>query len=560
LVLNQNNYVATGGEGAIYRAGATVIKIYTDKAKMLRDRMPEKIKLLSKIRHKYIVAPDGLAYDVNKNPIGFYMRDAGGAPLPPAFTNAFRQRENFGDEEAKRLIDRMRETIKFAHDTGALLVDPNELNWLLVTKGSGGPEPKIIDVDSWQIKNWPAKVIMPSIRDWHSPAFSIFTDWFAWGIVTFQIFTGLHPYKGVLAGYKPSELERRMKDNASVFAKDVRLNHAVRDFNSIPGALLEWYKAAFQHGERAIPPSAYDTGIAAPLPARVMHITTTATGALVFEKLFEKINDPVIRIWPCGACLTASGDLFDLGLKRAIAKLGSRDSEVVEVEGGWLIANQASKQSALSFVNKTSLREERLSWALTTEKFFRFANRLFAVTNRGITEIIFTNFGKPVLSPGQTWRAMPNATKWFGGVGIQDAMGAMFLALPFDEKSCAQMRAKELDSLNPIAAEAGHRFAAVIALDKNGVYWKLEFAFDHDYQTYKVARSEIESPDINLTILPKGVYAEIAEDGELIVSAPIAGKINKISDKNITADMALANWENAVLYIKNGSVWSLRMK
>ena len=71
---------------------------------------------------------------------------------------------------------------------------------------------------------------------------------------------------------------------------------------------------------------------------------------------------------------------------------------------------------------------------------------------------------------------------------------------------------------------------------------------------------DLSSPDINLTILPKGVYAEIAEDGELIVSAPIAGKINKISDKNITADMALANWENAVLYIKNGSVWSLRMK
>src|SRR3989338_4922866 len=295
LTLRESDYKATGGEGILYRANATMVKLYLDQNKVGNDSMPEKLKLLSAIRHEYIVSPRGLVLDLQKNPIGFYMDYVEAEPLPRVFTNAFRQRENFGNSEASALVERMRETVSFAHKNKALLVDANELNWLVVVKGKGGPEPRVIDVDSWSLGSWPPKVIMPSIKDWHSKGFSVLTDWFAWGIITFQIFVGIHPYKGTVNGYQRDDLEKRMKNNASVFTPNTGLAHSVRDFNLIPGTLLDWYMAVFQHGERSEPPSVYTLGVSANQTTRALHITTTSAGALIFEKLFEKINDPIVR-------------------------------------------------------------------------------------------------------------------------------------------------------------------------------------------------------------------------------------------------------------------------
>ena len=176
------------------------------------------------------------------------------------------------------------------------------------------------------------------------------------------------------------------------------------------------------------------------------------------------------------------------------------------------------------------------------------------------SEIIFTNLGKAMISPGQTWGVMANATKWLDGVGVQDAMGAMFLILPFGDKSLTQMRVRELDGLQTVSAKAGHRFVTAVALDKQGKYHKFDFILSHDYGAYRVSQNEVDTPELNMAILPKGVCAEIVDDGELIVSVPSSGKINKAADKNITTDMELANWENGVLYIQNGAVWKLRMK
>lgn len=560
ITLRESNYKATGGEASIYRANSTSIKIYTDTGKMQRDRMPEKMKLLSQIRHEYIVAPQGLVFDEKNNPIGFYMPFVEAEHLARVFTNDFRQRSNFGDEEAKRLVERMRETVKIAHGHKALMVDANELNWLTIINGKGGPEPRVIDVDSWSVGSWPPKVIMPSIRDWNNPKFSTLTDWFSWGVVTFQILSGIHPYKGTLAGYERGELEKRMKNNASVFSKGIQLNTAVRDFKTIPGPLLDWYQAVFQKGERVMPPSPYDTGLAAAAPASVLRVTITATGALVFEKLFEETNNPVIRVWSSGVCLLKSGKLINLAKKRVIGKMQSMEGEVVKVNGGWLIADIVAGKFSYSFVNEQSLQEEKLSLLMSSDKLVRYAERLFIVTDRGLTEIIFTNLGKAIISPGQTWGVMINATKWFDGVGVQDAMGAMFLVLPFSDKSSTQMRVRELDGLQTISAKAGHRFVALVALDKLGRYQKMEFVFDQDYKTYKLNQCEVDTSELNITILPKGVNASIIDDGELIISVPTSGKINKVADKNITTNMKLTNHENTVLYVKDGAVWSLKMK
>ena len=99
LTLRQNDYLATGGEGTVYKVNGMVIKIYTDPNKIVRDNIPGKIKKLSVFVHPYISVPQGLVFSSNK-PVGFYMPFAEGEPLSRVFTNDFRTRESFADPAA----------------------------------------------------------------------------------------------------------------------------------------------------------------------------------------------------------------------------------------------------------------------------------------------------------------------------------------------------------------------------------------------------------------------------------------------------------------------------
>lgn len=562
LTLHPGDYLAGGGEGSIYRINNTVVKLYHDSGKMIKEGMVDKIKLLSRLKHQYVMSPDGVVTDSQSRAIGFYLPYADGEPLARVFTTSFRQRQKFGDKEAMTLVDRMREVVRFAHDHQAVLVDPNELNWLTYLLGTQGPEPRIIDVDSWAIGHWKARAIMPSIRDWHSKDFNEMTDWFSWGIVTFQVFTGIHPYKGTLDGYRNNDLESRMKTNASVFLPDVRLNRAVRDFSCIPGSLLDWYKVTFQQGQRTIPPSPFDKAIGPTAPmARTYRLVTTATGALVFDLLFKKTNDSVIRLWPCGVVLLNSGELINLSSQKAIGKMVSPDGELIQVKDGWLISDWINSELKFFYIDDRSFQVTELSLNLRADKLIRYENRLFLVTDRELVELQLMFAGRPILAVGQRTQILqPKATRWFDGFGFQEAMGAVFLVTPFGDASCITLRVKELDGFKPITGKAGNRFITIIAADKTGSYHKIEIIPNKDYSSYQVRRETVDAPELNVSILPKGVCAAIDEDGKLIIFVPTSGVINEVADKMISTDLILGNWDNRVLFIKNGEVWSVAMR
>ncbi len=560
VTLRPSDHVATGGQGSVYRIGDDIIKIYHDDGKMRKSGLPEKIKLLTALKHPYVVAPKGLVLS-GGDPVGYYMPDASGHALSLVFTNQFYQSPGFSAKQASTLVDRMREVFIFGHGKGAVLVDPNELNWHVVMNSKNGVEPRALDVDSWAIGRFPPEVIMPSIRDWHQKTFDERSDWFSWGIVTFQVYTGIHPYKGTLDGFKRGDLEGRMRANASVFAPGVRLNQAVRDFSCIPGPLHSWYEATFQKGERITPPSAFDTGVTTPAAARIMRVVTTGqTGKLVMEKIFDQVNDSAIRMFHSGVVLLASGKLFDLSSKRHIANATSRECEVVKVKDGWLIADWNGKTPRFEYVNEHSLSKTELTLAISTNHLLSYENRMFAVTEKGLTELVIHMFAKPLLSAGQTWGVMMNSTKWFDGVGVQDAMGATYAVLPFGETSCAQTRVRELDLQQVINAKSGNRFVSFVTLAKDGKYRKIDLVFTADYSTYQPFIVEVDGPELNLAILPKGVAATIVEDGELTIFVPTNGVTNVVKDTAVKTDMVLSNWGDKVMYIQNGAVWSLRMK
>lgn len=560
LNLSPNDHIATGGEGSVYKKAGTVIKIYTDKAKMQRDGMADKIRLLAKIKHPNIVGPQGIVTDEQGNEIGYYMPFAQGEPLSRVFTNDFRLREGVDDKDTTTLVDRMRQVVQCAHGHQAVLVDANELNWIATFDKKDGANPFVLDVDSWAIGKWPAKVIMPSIRDWHTNGFNQKSDWYSWGIVTFQVFTGIHPFKGTLDGYKPIDLEKRMKNRASVFTPGVRLNRAVRDFSCIPGRLRDWYLAAFQQDDRSVPPSPFDTGASLAKAAAIARVVVTTTGRLSYEKLFGKTGDPVVQIFPCGIVQLESGSLIDPLTKREIGVAKSRRCEVIRVENGWMKADKVGSDFHYSYINNTNFQEEVLTLQLRGHDLLRYENRLFLITDQGLTELKLKILGKPILSAGNTWGAMINSTRWYDGVGIQDTLGAMYLIAPFGENACGHIRVRELDGLRPITAKAGNRFIVIIAADRKGDYHKIELTFDAEYKNHSLWRGVVDSPELNMAILPKGVCATIVDDGELVIFVPTNGKVNKVPDKALTTEMKLGNLGDTVVYIQDGNLWKLTLK
>ena len=560
LTIRPSDHIATGGEASVYRAHSTAVKIYTDPGKMRRDGMTQKVKLLKALSHNYICAPEGVVRDTKGEAIGIYLPFAEGEVMPRIFASAYWAREGFDVSRAKKLVDRMREATRFIHDHKAVMVDSNELNWIAMVNGQNGPEPRAIDVDQYSIGSYGPKAIMMSIKDWHTEGFNELTDWFAWGVVTFQIFTGIHPYRGTLDGYTQRDLEKRMKDNTSVFEKGVRLNTAVRDFNSIPGPLLEWYRAVFEKKNRTVPPSPFDATTKTPAPARVHKTVVSGAGALVLDKLFERVNDAVVRVFPCGVVQTITGTLFDLATKREVLKANPH-AEVIKVPGGWVIAESMPSAHTFTFVDANTKVAQLIPVSLKALRVTRHENRLFLVTEAELVELKFLQGVRPMLVNGpRTQILLPQSTRWFDGLGIQKVFDSTFLVLPFGNAACITVRAKELDGITPIGAYAGNRFASIVGLDKSGAYQKFEFTFAIDYSSYAAWNDGMDSPELNITILPKGVVAMILEDNELCVYVPSNGAKKKVKDAMIQSGQPLAHWDDTVVMVKDGALWSVKMK
>lgn len=557
VTLRPSDHIATGGEGSIYKIGDCAVKMYLDPLRMRQLGLPEKIKRLAKLVHPFVVAPRGLVLDERSEVVGHYLPFvSGGQALSIVFTKTFWDAQPFDFGKASELVDGMRQVFHHAHQNSVNLVDANELNWFAVVDNK--VEPRVIDVDSWVFENDvpPSVPKMPSIRDWHGKVVSRESDWFAFAVVSFQVYSGIHPYKGTLAGFERSDLVGRMKARASVFAPGVRLNAVVRDLTKIPGALLKWYEAVFQGDERSIPPSPYDRSISAAPAARVARtIVLAAGGQLSHELIFSMIN-PVIRTFSCGVVQTADGTLWDLGSKRA---LGSRSKkcEVVRVDRGWLVGDGNS----FFHVSENDATTTPLSIPVQAHRIFTSGNRMFAVIDRGLVEIKVKIFQQPIGSFGQQWGVMVNSTRWFDGLGVLDALGAMHLILPFGEDKVSTVRVKELDGMKVVAGKAGNRFASIIAVDRAGDYHKIELTFDKEYALPpKVWQGKTDSAELNLAILPKGVCATIVKDGELDLFAPTGSGVKRVEDPQIATDMLLANWGDVVVYVKNGEVWSLKLK
>jgi hypothetical protein len=571
VTLRPTDHLATGGEGAVYLKNNLIFKLFLDPARAQANGMAEKIRLLSQIRHPYIVAPLDVLLDNQHQVVGYYMAEASGVPLMKTFTNSWRDLNAFTNTQAVQLVDNMRDAVLAAHALKAVIVDGNETNYLVQ-----GVEPRIIDVDSWQIGKHKGTALMPSIRDYHQTGHNEGTDWFAWGICSFQVLTGIHPYKGTHPGFKKGDLEARMRANASVFDNQVRLNAAVRDFSCVPAPLKAWYEGVFSAGERSAPPSARLSQVPVNLTKKV-RIRQTATGSVRHDRVrgldgkIRHVSGNGIAFYDGPSGLAA----FDLYRQQAIPTL--TPAEIAE-----LFANRAGLvRHADSFVyvcqSASALqgrivpgeRDPRPAQPLTnvlplaSPKLVMMGNRLFAlnpVSDLGLVELELTAMGtKTALMVKTAWPVNVQSTRFFDGVGLTDSLGVPFLVVPQQDALVIQ-KAGALANYKVINAfSRGSAYVWAHGVSRaDGQIYRLELrSTGKEFELLQA--TVVDDPELNLAVTSKGIAVGFLEDGVVTVLNTTGSAGKEVQDPGVTKEMHLFALPDGVYYYLDRDVFKVSL-
>lgn len=547
VILKPSDYITSGGEGSIYRQRDVIYKIYAPGRTGL-NAMAQKFLLLSAIKHKGISAPQDVVHDLKGNLVGFTMPYVTGEVLVRFFNNDFRNQHKFGLQETIKVAQGMKEIVAAAHAHKALIVDGNEMNYLV-----NGDEPCIIDVDSWEIDKFKATAIMPSIRDYQSSGFGTLTDWYSWGIVSFQLFTGIHPFKGKHPKYKPTDMVDRMKKNVSVFNSHVLLPSAARDLKEIPTNLKDWYEAEFEKGVRTLPP---DNFVAAVQPKVIQKTVYKSTGKIVFTKIKE-FQENILQYFPNGMVITgeraySKTSRLGIELHRMFPMLVNNNYHCISTDFGQVLAKDGCDSVAL--INGDSFEMLPL---LERSTFFSGAGRLFRIVDAGIMEVNAVRLGTKVsVFPGAIWRLNPQSTYFGKGAAVYDALGTPFLVMPMGVAGCLVNRQDELKDKVIIDVKGIDKFVTCLVKDRSGQNFKVELFYKNQYSAQPWVGSTDET-GLNFAVNHRGTVATVVDDGELVLFSPTTGQSSKVTDKHIKADMALCTVDDNIGFTKDNEIWSI---
>ncbi|MCP4699122.1 MAG: hypothetical protein GY862_20055 [Gammaproteobacteria bacterium] len=547
--LTDQDFVAEGGEGKLYASGQEIYKIYTDSGKMIPAAKIRELSLLDKTN---IIRPQAVLLDSKNKPVGFSMaRVERSVALPRLFTNDFRNRNQVRDDMILRLIERMMETTVFIHDQNCLLVDGNEMNYLVDEKDY--QTPYFIDVDSYQTPNFPATAIMPSIRDYHTQKFSRLTDWFAFAIVACQLFVGIHPYKGKHPKFKKRDLQARMQANLSIFNKGVSLPAAVRDFGVIPAAFHDWFVRLFEKGERVPPPLLAGATTARAIRKKIVQGTDNFIISLLRE--FSETIRAHTAYNGIQCVLTDSGFHID---KRVFTH-AHKDTRAV-------FAPKSLIPLAISIRDDLLCAEEietgiAIPAAIKAERILLANNSLYAINHDNLTQINVNEYkNKRIISAGAAWKIMPHASQVLEGMVYQSVLGKPYLAIPYPAHACMIRPIPELAGYKIIEGKHDNGVAMLTGY-KDGRYDLLCIRFNKGY-TEHTARiiEDIEQSEINFVTLDNGVTVHILHDGELEVFHRYSESIKLIRDPAIRTDMHLTKDGVTVLFYTGNKLYRMQMK
>ena len=550
--LTQNEFISEGGEGKIFVVGKTSFKIYEDLKKMIPI---SKIQELMILDLKNIIRPKEIVLDKKNAVVGFTMDFvSNGVPLCKLFTNDFRNRNNVQPESITKLVEEMIKTIVFIHDKKCLQVDGNEMNYLVDDKEF--TYPYFIDVNSYQTPSFPATAIMPNIRDWNSKTFSTLTDWYSFAIVSCQLFIGIHPFKGKHPKYKPSQLEDRMKNNISVFNKDVSVPSTCRDFSYIPTEFMEWYLKLFEKGERIPPPKV--VGLLNVVQVQIKVIQTTDKFEIT---LISEFKEEIVRFktYFNNSVVTTKSEVI-------INKTNYKVSKGVDVvflpKSLEPIFVKIEDNKLIFHVLKT---KETIETNIKCYEKLVINNTVYVRNEGSLNELTLMELGDKIVPAVKVaWNIMPKSSQLFGGMIYENALGKSFIVIPkpnpSGNSSCKIIRVDELDGYRII--DGKHDNNVVVLMGVKDASYKRFIIKINSNNSYNCRIDDVDDININFVTLDNGVVIMINSDDslEMFHHDPKSTKVNVIKDPVINSSMSLYRDGVKVLFSVSNKLYQLKMK
>ncbi len=553
IVLTQAEFRAQGGQGAVYVKGGLAYKIYADQRHMIP---PAKMQELSALTSPNIIRPVDLLLDERNKAVGYTMRQVENAyALCQLFPRAFRQRTNLTPEVAFSLVRKLEAGVQHVHANDILIVDLNDLNFLVAEDFS---DLFFIDVDSYQTRSFPATALMESVRDRHARKFDENSDWFSFAVVSFQMFTGIHPFKGT---YPPLQklkdktqlLDTRMRGNISVLHPDVSVPAACLPFNVIPEIWRDWYSAVFDEGKRMPPPASLQaviTSVAAQIQRQ--------SGSDHFEisELYEFDSEIITHT----DNITITEKSIYSGGRKVAERPGHEVKTALTPRQRHLIA--AWRDSAQVRFRDLSSGQD-LNAEVSGNELFVSGGRIYLRQESRLLEVSFTELPHTVLvNPRVVGNVLPNATQVFEGVVIQNLLGAYYASLLPASGVCYQVRLKELDGYRVIEARA-FRNVLIIVAAHGGTFDKFIYRFNEEFSDDDLrVISDVALTGINFVVLDSGVCLHLTDNDELEIFASRKGSagIKVISDPAVRGDARLFHAGAQALIARGHKLCRLTMR
>lgn len=541
--LHRADFKAQGGEGSIYVKGKTAFKVYSDPQKVIPHA---KIQQLAALSRPEIIRPQEILLDAAQTPVGYTMPCVPNAlPLCQTFNKAFRDRQRLTPDRALALVRKLQEGVSHVHAQGLLIVDLNETNFLV---DAALDRLYFIDVDSYQTPQFPATALMDSVRDRHAQTFSAQTDWFSFAIVSFQMFVGIHPYKGKHDTLKT--LDARMQANVSVLNPDVSVPAVCLSLDVIPPAYRQWYRAVLDDGQRCAPPSSPNVVVIVAPPA-----VRPAPGVSLFDiEELQAFGSDVVQ-FAHGLTIIQEGVI-----------VGGRPVLSASVRIG--IAPQNGHAIA-AWVEDNGLRLYDLHAGydlpcdIPAEDVMATDGRLYVKQGPSLLEIGFLALPLSTLVSAKIVASvLENATQLFEGVALMNMLGAWYATLLPARGKAYQLRIPELDGSTIVDTKFQDGVIMVIA-EQKGRYDKLILRFAGDYQTYDLRRIvDVPAPNINFVALDTGVCLHLNENDELEIFAHRKNEpdLKVLPDAVLRGDCRLFKNGAQALFARGGTLSKFAMR
>jgi len=366
------------------------------------------------------------------------------------------------------------------HAAGALVVDLNDMNFLVDDTLS---TVFAIDVDSYQTASHPATAVSPATRDPHTLVRGHFTklsDWFAFAILAFQLWTGVHPYRGKHPHVK--SLEQRMQQQLSVMNPHVKVPKVARPIAAIPAAYRSWLHAVLEEGKRLPPPTQARISTPAIAPAAVPLASSADLSIVRVLQVPSRIRDVVTS--QNGELFVLTDDAVYAGKRRlmqrqddahALLAITPRGRPVLcatrraahhPAQPSALARARQHRTDGLSLIDVSNHRP--LASPSNATQLVRCGQRVVGKADDKIVELLLRDAGSAVIASAKTVATvLPHASKLFAGVVVQSLLGACYLSL-FSQDGCHQVRVPELDERTVLAAAHQRGVVVVTVRGANG--------------------------------------------------------------------------------------------